>query len=470
MKHIQNVLVFLFFSSIVFHYNYSQDIPEKQSRLINLVKKINVQRNFLETIPVNQLQSYIDDLKFIRDESNNPSAFAALEKLLQSTLLLKTAPERIKQIKHTLEAESLDDEQLGEFEVVEVDVEKIKHDRFTQSEAHLDQRYIRSLVKQNYDIEMYLNIITHAMAKEAAYKDTHYVFYHALDNVWIATQDVYKKLHAYLFPMTTDIGHFQFLRWGSIGYEGTAQEFLIDQLKNHGLVDDNLSSVRAFLLSVNLALFGNVGYPGECTWEYFMNPKSHAQPNEDIYKSILDVFGIDHKYVAELMKISDLIKTKEQTLLQIFIPKEIVDQIAYVALVRGIPAHEETMDWILKNVKAKNYAEVKPVLDKLTKIYKMEGMQNPAFKTLLEQAQRGDFSVNHLLKIYRNTPWEIKNINYLQARLILTRDVLLNPASGVKFFKYSTITREQRKKYNKRLNELISVITGEFLKKQAEKE
>ena len=347
--------------------------------------------------------------------------------------------------------------------------EKKGSDKYTQSEAHLSLRHIRELITRTYNIEPYLNIISSCIAKEGELKKSHYVFYHAHDNVWRAPQDLYRRLYERLEPIKEKIKDFVFLRWESPGdLKISARKFIVDQLVNYGLINDNYDETSAILLSANLAIFGNVGFPGECTWEYFINPKSHKNPKPSHFEGILDMFGISHKYVKELINLAYTLRSKEQTLVQIFIPKEIVDYVGYTAFLQGIPADKQTMDWILDHIPKKKHAQFTPyekALKNIRKIFKTEQDKFPIFKELHERAEKGDFSIDALLKIYRNTPQLIDNINYLQARLVFTKDILMTPDIGIKFFRYDKIPQEKLQKFNQKFDEIVDQMVQELLSK-----
>jgi hypothetical protein len=349
-----------------------------------------------------------------------------------------------------------------------------KHpDLYTQSQAQVTLPNIRRLIAQNYNITPYLNVIASALAKEGIFKRTHYVFYHAQDNVWRVPQELYRRLYERLNPIKEEIKDFVFLRWNLPEHlQINAQKFIVDQLINYGLINDNHPDTQAILLSANLALFGNVGFSGECTWDYFVNPSSHKTPAPSDFEQILDIFNIDHKYTKELVNLAYSLRTKEQTLLQIFIPKEIVDYIAYVAFLQGIPADKQTMNWVLKHIPKKLqqlYTPYKKTLEKIRKIFKTEQDKFPIFKELYERAEQGDFSVDALLKIYCNTPQLIENINYLQARLIFTKEILLTPGIGIKFFRYDKIPQEQLQKFNQALDALVDQMIQDRLTKSKNK-
>ncbi len=343
-------------------------------------------------------------------------------------------------------------------------------DAYTQSEAHLSLPYIRSLLAKNFpNAENYLNIISSVFVKEAIFKKTHYVFYHAQDNKWRIPRDLYYKLYERLRPISATIKDFEFIRWQIPERQMTAKEFILDELRQSGFIDDDLPDIKAVLVSVNLALFGNVGNTKRCTWEYFMEPTSIEKPSPGSFKSVLDMFGASYNHIDRLINLDSLLRTKEQTLLQIFIPKELVDDIAYLAFGRGMPAHQQTMDWIVNNVARKRkYQKRYPYMKSLEELhnkFKKEKDKNPLYRELIERAEKGDFSLSSLLEIYCNTPWKIDDINNLQARLTFTNSILTDPSLPIKFFHYDTIPEDIEKKYNTELDKIADLIVQERLMK-----
>lgn len=346
--------------------------------------------------------------------------------------------------------------------------------RFTQTEGYFQVPALRNLVTDtfsgSFEPVKHMDIVSRVMAKEAQFKNSHWAFYHGTSNIWMVPQDLCTALYRHLNPSAKKDEEFKFLRFGDESGP-QAKEFLTSRLRKEGLVDDN-GEDRGLLLSTNLSLFGNTGFQSESTWRYFMKDKKHAAPERATYEEIMDKFGLSHKYIDEIMKVVetellDLLQAKEQTLLQIFVPKDIVDDIGYLAWATGIPAHEDTINWVRANVKNKNYKPKKKtpgaliVLEDLKNKFKKEQERNPLFKDLVKTVEEGDYSLDSFLKIYCNKPWELPNLNYVQARLIFSNDVLLNPNSGVKMYRYITINRNKMSEYQKRLDAIVKKIVAD---------
>jgi len=316
----------------------------------------------------------------------------------------------------------------------------------------------------NEMVTPYLNVIAKAIDREIEFKDTHYVFYHGMSNAWRVVQDFYKQLYAYFNPLQP-VKDFTFVRFTDMPTI-KAQDYLSQAVAEFAGVNDNILDVRTRLLPVNLALFGNVGFPGECTWNYFLSPKSHLIPlPEENIQPILDGFGLKYDLDSLVEGITELTEmlakaSPEQTILQIFIPQEQVDDVAYLAWIIGFPAHAKSMELIesIFEGKPKVGGMTGPAVKKVMKMYKREGEDNPLYKDLLDAVENGDFGAEAFLKVYRNNPSELKNVNDTQARLVITNDVLLNPKSGVKFFSLFTTPKEIQDQYVQKLNALVKKI------------
>ena len=339
--------------------------------------------------------------------------------------------------------------------------------RFTQIEAYFQQSSLRELVtrefKHDFEVVRHMGIVSRMMAKEAEFKKTHWAFYHGIINEWTVWQDTLTKLSNHFNPTAKQNGDFIFLRTKGGGVNQPTKEFLAGQLQANGLVDDN-NEARGLLLATNLSPFGNTGFEGESTWRFAIHAHSHTEPSRELYKAIMDQFQLPDTHIDELMALVPMLRSRHEALLQIFIPKAMVDETAYLAWVTGVPAHDEIISWVRSNVKRKKYkggggktGEMR-ALESLKRNFKKEQEKNKMFKDLLESIEEDDFSVNGYLNIYCNKPHELPGLNYSQARLLLTNDMLLNPQSGIMMFRHNEIDNEQQDKYEERLDEIIKKI------------
>jgi hypothetical protein len=339
-----------------------------------------------------------------------------------------------------------------------------KHEKYTQTQAYLEVPKLRELVTNSFGGDFqpvkHMDIISRVMAVEADLRDTHWAFYHGVSNVWTVWQDTYTELFNHFYPNKAKEGDSDFIFLRARGKANiTATDFLVDSLKEYGLVDDN-GKQKAVLLATNMFLFGNSKIQGESTWKYMMTDKTHERPSRNLYKSIMDEFNVSDQYIDELMSLVNLLKARQQTLLQIFVPKNLIDDVGYVSWTRGIPAHEASISWVKKSGIRGEGGETGAVraLGILRNTFKKEQEKNPLFAEMLETIQNGGYSIDDFLTKCCNDPLNVPNMDGLQARLIFTDDILLNPGSGVKMYRYSGIDYHTMQNYKKQLNAIIKKI------------
>jgi len=350
--------------------------------------------------------------------------------------------------------------------VEEVQVQKTP-DRFTQTTAHLQTKFVKDLMSKE-DSSRYipfLNIIFDCLVKEQDLKNTHYVFYHTTVNEYRLAQDVYNRLYARKYP-NKKIEDFLFLRFTNFEQQ-SPKSFLLNELKEYGIVNNYRGDLGALLLSANLSLFGNLDWLSSSTWDYFLkNDNKHRAPMREDYEKMMTEFGLTHKYIDELLALTKIYDSNQNTLLQIFIPQDKVDDIGYLASSLGMPKHEKSLAWVEKHIKKTEGMDIGKGADREKALLKLaeqfeKNQEHPVFKDLIKGVERGDFSLKAFLKVYRNTPWAIEGMDHVQARLLFTPNGLLNPASDIQFYRYSTASKEQLQEYNRRLDSIMNKIFAE---------
>lgn len=383
---------------------------------------------------------------------------------------------------------------------------------YTQSEAHLQipdvkekmasfiMRVPQDPAKPEYPrtpnemVVPYLNIVNAAINKEKELQNTHYAFYNASNNEWRVPQDLYKKLYIHYKKPGSQLDDFAFVRFGN-AKSIKAQDFLNENIAQWGGVNDNIGSVRDVVMSTNLFLFGNVGFPGECTWNYFLETKSHRIPAAYNYQEILNAFNLTYDIEAlakeagalcEMLINSANNSTQKgvQTLFQFFIPKTKVDDVAYIAWVLGFPAHPKSLDLMEEIMKKKIMVEGKLVdkprvgaytgkaVKQVIKRFKSEKatpQDNAVYKELIEAAANGNFGISGFMEALCNNPFGMSNynVNETQGRLLVTDPIFQNPASGVKVFNYFTTPEDIQRDYMNKLNALVQkIIAAESAKEK----
>lgn len=357
----------------------------------------------------------------------------------------------------------------------------------TQSEAHLSLPSNKALVDKWYNMKTnpyFKKLYDQVVQKERQYNNSHYVFYHGFTNAWRIPQDLYLKLYAKLHPLTINIQNYRSFRWLSEQSQAS-KEFLRQQLIEFGIVDDTKDRVKAFLLSTNLALFGDVSHVNECTFEYFLTAMSHESVKYATFKEILDIFDnpetypqgqtpMLYKYIPQLMKLINHLRGEKlvnsngkvyespQTLSQIFIPKAKADDMAYASWVQGVPLEKELADWMTKMTHGRKAVKYTKFVDDVAKLFKDKQNAHPLFRKILNNIEEGQFSISKLLDIYKTDPKAIPSMNQVQARILFFTDSM-HVSSGVKVYDYDRVPAANKKKYEQELDKIVNNIFKDVL-------
>lgn len=368
-------------------------------------------------------------------------------------------------------------------------------DEYTQTEAHLQLDDVKKKMANfpmrvegdpnqparawtpNTAVTPYLNLVTAIINKEAAFKNNYCVFYQATSNRWRVPQDIYKQLYIHYKKPGSQLEDFEFVRFAG-AKSIDVQEFLTTKIEELGGVDDNRPEIRDVVMSVNLYLFGNVGFPGECTWNYFLENKSHRWPVATNYYDVIKAFDVTYNIetlAQEALKLSEMLDkaAPEQTIFQFFVPNKIVDNVAYLSWLLGFPAHKKSVEQMEKVLEGKPMvgAFTGPAVKGVMKQYK-QNKNDPVYKELAQNAADGAFGVSGFVKALTSDPFAMKdyNINETQARLLVTNDAFKNPALGVKIFTYSTTPQNVEQQYNQQVKALAQkIIAAESSKKPEQK-
>lgn len=344
-------------------------------------------------------------------------------------------------------------------------------DLYTQTQAHVHVREMRKLIQDNFSNKVvpYFDIISRMITKEAELKNSHYVFYHAAPSITAVMADLYTQLEFHFHPETqkTMDNEFRFLRFQGESKEMPVREFVVKEMRESGLIDDS-GKLGAYLLSVNLSMFGNVGSETECTWYWFLE-SARSVPKPDIFEKMMEKFGLTKKYINEIIALDDILATKESSLLQIFVPKEMVDDIVYLAWIRGIPATGPIMDWIKEYQSSKAIPKrdrgllthTKMSREALATIFKKEQEKNPLFKKFMKDLEAGEFSTYAFLRAYCSKPYDVPYLNETEGRMLFTKEGLLNPHSGIKFYRYFTTSHKKLAQYTTKLNAIVQKLIAE---------
>jgi len=297
--------------------------------------------------------------------------------------------------------------------------------------SYLTVPELKSLVKSSWGSELkrYQSIIDKALTQELIHDGSHHVFYHAQKCEFRIVQDFIKNLYTIFNPGSV-IENFHFLRvWYKFPETIDANSF-IDAHEKDTLKDwnDNKRHLSKRMLSVNFSLFGNTknyGHFGECTFKYFFSNKSiKAPPIPYLLEKIFNHFGFNKNYIDKLLALNESIKTNEGSLFQIFVPIEYVDTIAFAAQRLGTPYRNDELMSSLFDYEKKRYPNLTPILDTYCHNPEQFGM----------------------------------TLDRLQGRLLFSQNILLNPLSGVKIFRYTTVQPNKLAEYQHKLKKLTKRI------------
>lgn len=315
---------------------------------------------------------------------------------------------------------------------------QIPSNKTCQTITYLNHPNLRQNIEDNYSYkinligkEFFENLINTVIEKELEFKESHYVFYHGKQLEFLLFDDLLDALNKIIFKKS--VKNFFMLRIPDKDHKKfkTISEFLKYYMENGLIYDwdfDHKSQIQKLLLSVNPSLFGNNYNSGECTFYYFLNSTNANSLNiKNLIKNIFEFFKVEYLYKKYEDKISNLLQLlstsdpkKTGILLQIFVPKNITDEVAY----RCIP-------W--------------------GNLYYTDPQFHPA-SVDADKYQNNTFSYSELLS---NT------LDEIQFRLLIN-EKLLDPNSKIRMFRYYNETNYV-KQYEKELTLLINQINQDIL-------
>jgi hypothetical protein len=272
----------------------------------------------------------------------------------------------------------------------------------------------------------YAPIINLALAREKEYAND-FVFYHAFSSELRIIQDLLKAL--YELEHKSKVDNFEFLRsYKSTSYKNLPplEQWLDETSEKYGRVHDY--DQIAYMLSTNVTFFGNITRNNSNTFKYFIKSFSAKPPPLGfIFDEILSQFIVSAEQRAHINSIlqlsKELINTKEGNILQIFIPRNIVNQVAYLSIARG-------------------YVYKHPILENI-------------FSTKKSRHQ----CISAILDYLRSEPNDLGDIiDNFEARIIPRHEFFANPNSGIKIFRYSTLTPEAEKIYLEIIQKIANFI------------
>ena len=277
-------------------------------------------------------------------------------------------------------------------------------------------------------------IMNKVIAKEIELQDDYYVFYHGQKREFLAMQNLFESLYEFFYKKA--FIDFLMLR---VPEEEHYKYKVLDKFFNAfgRMFHDGQENIRKLLLSVNPSLFGNTYSKTDgglsSTLYYFITSGNANYTDFSKYsKQVFSFFKISSdfdKYKKDLDKLFQILsedeKTKSGLIIQIFVPKKVVNDIVYRAYAGGTPFYGA-------NLFASTTAQV---LD------------------------------NYRKQILAK---DIYTLDTAQFRILLNKETMLNAESGVKIFRYYNKT-ENTKKYDNLFKKFMDKMIQDLQDKTANK-
>lgn len=328
----------------------------------------------------------------------------------------------------------------------------------TQTEAFLKRPFLRAAVEQFLQkTPIPTNLIGPIIGREKSLPD-YDVFYHAQATIYVLFQDIITEVLKYTAQHKED-PLFYYLR---IPDQAGTHQVLADILKK-GFNTDHDPRIRNLLLSVNLSLFGNILEPGESTIDYFVknisiNSPYGKRPLAFVQGLLQDLdLSVESTFIDELADLyGKYLSATNGNLLQIFIPKDKVNDYVYLSFPYGVPLNCSALG---SDARWKGCSWNYPLYPIRIKDAQGKVVQSYDLTTIDPRSY---------LDIYRNHPTAIMvdNMDAIQARILLTSDFLLNPASGAKIYRYMITDSQKLAAYKKELKDIIERMMSSLQSKQ----
>ncbi|HEV2601497.1 MAG TPA: ankyrin repeat domain-containing protein [Candidatus Babeliales bacterium] len=288
-------------------------------------------------------------------------------------------------------------------------------------------------------------IIQRMLENEERYRDTHFVFYHAQNQGNRIIVELLRNVYAWEYKKQLRLD-FEFLR---LWKDGSDFKDVNSYLDSFGIpnpftvgdndLNDNREDIRVVLLAVNPLLFGNFQDSGECTFDYFLNEQGISNFIHIPLKKIFKHYGFKESFIRDLIDINKRNKPKTGDIVQIFIPKNLVDDSAYLCQAWGAPQKEQLRD---------KYGQ--PI------ITDNKGVM------LYDNVRQRYTKCSGILELLQINPDAVPESKTIQLRLFFSKmGPLLNPALGAKMFRFTTLSAEQLRESKEAVKIVASKIFAE---------
>jgi len=288
------------------------------------------------------------------------------------------------------------------------------------------------------DLSLYVNLIKSMVEKEREYGD-YYAFYHGHSSAVGFIFDIQTSIIKWL-QIDKKKHKDVYMRFKTMVQQESMCDFLQsckDFFKKH-FWPDCVEPLRSKLLSVNLSVFGNTNCPGECTLQYFIKGMSISNPSDIIYKIFADL-GLDEGYIERLQDVYSryMVPKKGGNILQILIPKDQVDNFAYLSHGGG-----------------------KPFRHKISGIqYDYAEGHHKNISEFLETLKIKPFTLQTEHSIAKNV------INDMQGRIVFMPK-FYDPQTGIKIIRHNFVSKKNKRKYKEKFREIVDQMMSKWIESQ----
>ncbi|HEV2601499.1 MAG TPA: ankyrin repeat domain-containing protein [Candidatus Babeliales bacterium] len=296
----------------------------------------------------------------------------------------------------------------------------------------IKEKWFPELVKHGDAIKKMLE-------NEKRYEDTYFVFYHAQQTENRLVVEFLRNL--YEFETKKKLRpDFEFLRLWKDGSDYKDVNSYLDSFGipnpftvGVGNLNDNRADIRGLLLAVNPVLFGNFNYSGECTFQYFLANRSIANFIREALGAIFSQYKFEENLAHKLIDINKNFPAKTGDIIQIFIPKHLVNTYAYLCRAWGAPKKSYFVD-----------GNDQPIVQIKKDDQDDEGDYDPVRERYVK--------CDKILELLQTQKGVIKNSQDIQLRLFFAKSgPLLNPDMGAKMFRFTALTPQQLQEYKQRV-------------------
>ncbi|HEV2601146.1 MAG TPA: ankyrin repeat domain-containing protein [Candidatus Babeliales bacterium] len=300
-------------------------------------------------------------------------------------------------------------------------------------------------------------IIEQMLDNEERYKDDYFVFYHAQQQDNRLVVECLKNLYNWSNQNKKQSlrSDFEFLRFWADGSDFKDVNSYLDSFgipnpfaAGKGRLNDDRDDIRAVLMAVNPVLFGNFDWDDECTWSYFLQNKSIQGVVKHTLETILQKYGFAQnaidQTIVDLFNINKIFPIKTGDIIQIFIPKKLVDDCAYLSRAWGVPQK----DPILSRYGSPMVTQIKYAHDDIGD-----------YDSLHQRYVR----CHKILELLQNQGSLFKDSKSIQLRLFFSKaGPLLNPDMGAKMFRFTTLTPQQLQEYKRHVAAVSAKLFAQY--------